>query len=248
MKTRATFGSILIAAVLASAAIVIPSKDKLLTAEPSSSTEIPTRRGVLRASFEKDGGSARFIRLVEWNPERAIREVMSLPISPQRDEVLLCVAAERIRTDSNQAFNLGASLPVSPERDDLLLRAIRELALSDPEAAIARAKSFVSGGSAFSERLIAAALVEWSEVDPHAAACMAALELREGKVQDDAVVSIAQRWHQKDAQAAEAWVDSFPPVELRSAAIAAFGSHSTRGTHMSLDTPSPTCVDHDRFQ
>jgi hypothetical protein len=249
MKTRLPLASALIAAaaLLAVAMLVESSNELPLTIREHSSSETIARRHGSRVSLEVNREIDRFIRLVEWNPDRAIREVMSLPMSTNRDEVLLCVAAEIVREDCSQAFDLGSSLPASPERDELLLRAIRELALADREAAIVRARSFVADDPLLLERLLAAVLVEWSETDSPAAASMAALELSEGKVQDDAVVSIVQRWYQKDPEAAVAWVMSFAPGELRSAAIAAIGSHLDQWSGLPMETVNPPSIEPDDF-
>lgn len=227
MKSRVPFAFILIAAgaLLAAAMMVETSSQSLVATKERPMGGGTVRREVRRASFERDEAFDRIIRLVEQDPEVAISEAMSLGASPDRDEVLMGVAAELVRANPHQALELGVSLPDSLERDELLLRAIRELALSDHEDAIHWAKSFESADLSVVDRLLAAALVEWSEANPHAAASMAALELSEGRIQDDAVVSIAQRWHQRDPEAAEAWVSSFSEGELRSSAIAAIGSN-----------------------
>ena len=227
MKSRVPFAFILIAAgaLLAAAMMVETSSQSLVAVKGLSMDTATVRRQGVRTSVQRNEVFDRIIRLVEQDPEVAISEAMSLGASPDRDEVLMGVAAELVRANPHQALELGVSLPDSLERDELLLRAIRELALSDHEDAIHWAKTFESADLSVVDRLLAAALVEWSEANPHAAASMAALELSEGRIQDDAVVSIAQRWHQRDPEAAEAWVSSFSEGELRSSAIAAIGSN-----------------------
>ena len=88
-------------------------------------------------------------------------------------------------------------------------------ALADPAAAIDVAKSI--SDEPLRERLFATALVEWSEVDSEAAARAAALEVREGCIHDDAIVSISQRWA---LTAPEAAAEPFPPGRTPEAAKA----------------------------
>jgi hypothetical protein len=129
---------------------------------------------------------------------------------------LLELIRELISTDAPKAFAIAAELPPDPERDDVLIWSIREWALADPLPAIERAGA--TADEPLRERLLAAAFVEWSQIDPIAAARAAALQLREGRLQDDAVVAIAQRWAQASPNDASAWIDEWASAELQNAA------------------------------
>ena len=118
-----------------------------------------------------------------------------------------------MRSDFREAIRLAETLQSSPQRDEVLERAVREWALTDAAGAIAHAKSFID--ESLRERLLAAAFVEWSETDPVAAASSAATELREGRIQDNAIVSISQRWAQIAPAEASAWIESFPQSGLQ---------------------------------
>ncbi|MEO7101161.1 MAG: hypothetical protein ABI162_17545 [Luteolibacter sp.] len=166
----------------------------------------------------------RLVRLTETDPGQAAREVSVLPESSRRTDLLLEIASELVRTDFHEALKLAETLPSSPPCAEVLERAVREWALADPAGAIAHAKSFID--EALRERLLAAAFVEWSETDPVAAASAAATELREGRIQDNAIVSISQRWTKIAPAEASAWIESFPQSDLQDDARAEIHSHS----------------------
>jgi hypothetical protein len=178
--------------------------------------ETALRHQVRNEKPEQRGELPRLVRLAASDPEQAVREASALPESSQRNDILLAAAAELVRTDCRAALEIAETLPPSPPRNEVLERAIREWGLTDPAGAIARAKSF--SDEPLRERLYAAALVEWSGTDPVAAARLAAIELREGRIQDDAIVSISQRWAQIAPAEAASWIESFPPSDLQDAA------------------------------
>jgi hypothetical protein len=67
--------------------------------------------------------------------------------------------------------------------------------------------------------ILAAGFVAWSETEPANAATRALEKLPAGRLLDDTLVSIVQRWAQTDARAAAAWVERFPECPLRAAAV-----------------------------
>jgi hypothetical protein len=144
------------------------------------------------------------------------REVAVSSSAAQEARGMLGRIRELISTDARKAFAMATELPPGPECDDVLVWSIREWALADPLPAIDRARA--TADEPLRERLLAAALVEWSQIDPVAAARAAALELREGRVQDNAVVAITQRWVQVAPDDAAAWIHDFAPGELQDAA------------------------------
>jgi hypothetical protein len=214
MKRRVTCGLLLFTAASLLVA-VLREKSTLPAAAADLGGRQPTRRD--RAAEQPD--PRRLLRLAVADPARARREAGELSDPARRTQALLEIAGEMVRSDARAAFAVAADLPPGPEREDVLLRAIREWALADPLPAIEGAKA--TADEPLRERLFAAALVEWSEAAPEQAARAAALDLHEGRIQDDAVVSIAQRWAQASPAPAAAWVESFPPGGLRDAARSA---------------------------
>jgi hypothetical protein len=69
------------------------------------------------------------------------------------------------------------------------------------------------------QTVLASELVAWSETEPANAATRAVKTLPAGRMLDDTLVSIVQRWAQTDARAAAAWVERFPEGSLRAAAV-----------------------------
>jgi hypothetical protein len=67
--------------------------------------------------------------------------------------------------------------------------------------------------------VLAGESVAWAKQDPESAADLAVQELPAGRLQEDTVISIIQRWAQQAPEAAAAWVDQFPPGPLRTVAI-----------------------------
>lgn len=61
--------------------------------------------------------------------------------------------------------------------------------------------------------------IVWSASAPVDAATWALNELPPGRLLDDTVVSIVQRWAQRDMDGATAWVEQFPEGALRAAAV-----------------------------
>lgn len=177
------------------------------------SRKAPLLREARNGTREEHADWTRLVRLAETDPGHAAREISALPQSSRRTDLLLEIAAELVRSDFREAIRLAETLQSSPQRDEVLERAVREWALTDAAGAIAHAKSFID--ESLRERLLAAAFVEWSETDPVAAASSAATELREGRIQDNAIVSISQRWAQIAPAEASAWIESFPQSGLQ---------------------------------
>jgi hypothetical protein len=68
-------------------------------------------------------------------------------------------------------------------------------------------------------QLVAVVATVLSQSDAASAAEIALSALSPGRMQDDAVVGIVQRWTQRDAASAAAWVAAFPEGALRTAAV-----------------------------
>jgi hypothetical protein len=138
----------------------------------------------------------------------------------ERENALLHVANEAVRSHPQQAFELARELPPSEVRNNILLHAGAELAaIENAEFALTFASEVTD--ESLRERLRAAVFATWADTDPSAAATEAAQQLPSRRPQHDAVVGIVQRWSRTDPTAASAWVNSFPDAELRSTAVTA---------------------------
>jgi hypothetical protein len=150
----------------------------------------------------------------------AIAWVGQMPDGEEKNRARLNVALEAARTEPETAVEIASDLPSSPERDEMILHAATQWAAADPANASVWAQALEDGP--LRERLLALIATTWGESDPAAAAKLAIEGLSAGKTQNDALVSIVQRWTQKDAAAVGAWVSNFPEGALRSAAMENF--------------------------
>jgi len=135
----------------------------------------------------------------------------------ERTSVIMTVAYEAVRDDPVQGLNLAAQLPVSQSRDELLVQGARQWAVHAPEAAAQWAAQIDPGETR--DRLISAICTAWSENDPEKAASLVLRELPAGKLQEDAAISILQRWTQKEPDKAMNWALDFPAGDLRETAL-----------------------------
>jgi hypothetical protein len=147
----------------------------------------------------------------------AIKWVLSQSAGEARNKLLITLGHEWVRTNPKDVISLAVSLPVSPERDQMMTRAAAEWAVTDGSAALSWAR-----GIAEPERraqTLAGVAVAISEQDPEAAANVVANELTAGRLQDDAVVAIVQRWAQTKPEDAAAWVSHFSDGQLFNASV-----------------------------
>jgi hypothetical protein len=157
------------------------------------------------------------IAWVNHEPQAAIAWVRDLPDESERSELLLVGSGEMVRTDPVSALRLAVELPASAGVDEIIRRAATEWAAEDPAAAMAWAETI--SDEPLRQAVLAAELVAWSETAPPNAATRALEKLPAGRLLDNTLVSIVQRWAQTDAEAAAAWVERFPDGQLRAAAV-----------------------------
>lgn len=129
------------------------------------------------------------------------------------------VAIERARSEPAQALDLAAGLPASADRDECLAHCVAQWAANAPTEAAAWAGAVADG--ALRARLLSRVVVAMADSDPQSAAKLAAVALPPGREQARAAVAVAQRWGQRDADAARGWVDMFPDADLRQDGLAA---------------------------
>ena len=137
----------------------------------------------------------------------------------ERGNSLLAVAGEMTGTDPAAALSLAVDLPPSAARDEFLLHAASEWAGLDSKSAMEWGQKIEN--PELRAQMLAAIATGFAEKDPAAAATLAAQSLPAGRAQDDAVVSIVQRWVQQSPEQAAAWVAAFPEGQLRDTALEA---------------------------
>lgn len=138
----------------------------------------------------------------------AARWATQLPEGEDRENGLAQVAFEGARTQPIFALELTDKLAPTDARDELIRHAARQWASQDPASVVAWASDL--SNSLLREQILADIAPAWGESDPTSAAEMALKSIGDGKLQQDALVGIAQNWVQKEPDRAAAWVLEFP--------------------------------------
>lgn len=158
--------------------------------------------------------------VVEWantDLSSTVEWARQLPDATEQQTLLLAAANEAVRTDPVEALRLAVQFSEGTEGGETIRRAAMEWASKDAAGAMNWAKTIPD--EALRHTVLAAEMVAWSETAPENAAALAVETLPEGRMLDDTVVSIVQRWAQTAPQAAAAWVECFPDGSLRTAAL-----------------------------
>jgi len=158
--------------------------------------------------------------LASWvtrNLAEATNWAGQLPEGESKYQALLFVAAEAVRTDPGAALKITCDLPASSERDALLSRVTSEWTAGAPADALAWVAQI--SDAPLRAQLTAAIASTLAQSDSATAAQLALTSLEPGALRDTVVVGIVQRWTQRDAASAAAWVAKFPEGDLRAAAI-----------------------------
>lgn len=133
-----------------------------------------------------------------------------------RESAVVQVAYELARTDPLQALSRAVEIQSDSGREELMDYAAIQWAAKQPEEAAAWARKVEDGD--LRQRLLAGIYSAWGDSDPSAAATAAVRSMEAGRDQNDAVVSIVQRWAQREPDIAATWVAAFPESELRDTA------------------------------
>lgn len=134
----------------------------------------------------------------------ALTWTLQMPDGDVREMVLSTLGYEAARQEPLRALEIGLSLKPGRERLDLLVHATGQWATQNPEAA---GNWALSGDSAEDkERLVCAVAVAAGQVAPEFSLRLAIEQLPAGALQNGVVISIIQRWAQKDPAAAAMWV------------------------------------------
>lgn len=157
---------------------------------------------------------------VEWantDLNSTVEWARKLPDATEQQTLLLATANEAVRTDPVEALRLAVEFPVGTEGDETIRRAAMEWASQDPAGAMDWAKTIPD--EALRHIVLAAEMVAWSDSAPGPAAAFALENLPAGRLLDDTLVSIVQRWAQMSPREAATWVGRFPEGALRATAI-----------------------------
>lgn len=147
----------------------------------------------------------------------ALAWVRQLPESAERNTALIALAYEAARSAPMEAFQMAAELPDGGVREDLIRHTANQWADLNPQEAVAWASKVED--ETLRQQLLAGITTAWADKEPVAAASAAADLLPPGRVQDDAVVGIVQRWVQTEPAQAAAWAVSFPTGPLQETAV-----------------------------
>ncbi len=169
---------------------------------------------------QQDGRDTLTTVLAKWagsDIDEALAWANQLPEGEGKHRAKLILGHEAARTDPETALTLARDLPPSSARDELIAHAVAQWAASAPEDAAAWVEQQEAGPSR--DTLFAALATVWADSDPSAAARYALDHLPPGRLQDNALVGIVQRWTQQDPVAVAAWVERFPEEPLKAAAM-----------------------------
>lgn len=147
----------------------------------------------------------------------AIKWVLSRAPGEARNKLLITLGHEWVRTNPKDVIILAENLPGSPERDQMMTRAAAEWAVTDGSAALTWAREITEPDRR--AQTLAGVAVAFSEQHPEAAANVVTNELTPGRLQDDAVVAIVQRWARTKPEDAAAWVSHFSDGQLFNASV-----------------------------
>lgn len=157
---------------------------------------------------------------VEWSNTNLLEATgwaKTLGDETERTAAISAVAGEAVRSQPLMALQIALDLPASQQRGDLIQRGAMQWASEDAASAVAWVRQ-IPAGDVRNQTLSGVAIV-WSASAPVDAATWALNELPPGRLLDDTVVSIVQRWAQRDMDGATAWVEQFPEGALRAAAV-----------------------------
>ena len=149
--------------------------------------------------------------------DQAIAWMRQLPEGHERWNALLTVASEAARTRPIDAIEIACELPESQERTDLLRHASAQWASSAPGDALKWTSEIQD--DALRETLLASTITAIANSDPVGAATFAVKSMSPGRLKNDTLVSVVQRWAQRDPEGAAAWIAQMSGGDLRTASL-----------------------------
>ncbi len=192
-----------------------------LLSNPSSAGDAGL--GLIRAwADDNEGLVAHWIEVLarawgDQNLPQAPALIQELKDQAERLARLPATAYEIAQTQPEEAIRLAMGLPNGSAREALIAHSALEWAANDPQAAAKWAEGTKPGAAR--EKALRAVATALGDTDPIAAATLALNSMKAGRPMEDALVSIVQRWAQKDPANAAAWVAQFPDGSLRDAAV-----------------------------
>jgi hypothetical protein len=151
------------------------------------------------------------------DPTNAMKWAESFPDDAARRQALAAVAGEAIRSQPLLALEIAVELPAGPQQVDLVRRGAMQWTSEDAGSAVAWIKQIPADD--LRNQAMSGAAIVWSASEPVAAANLALEELPPGRLLDDTVISIVERWAQQQPEAATGWADQFAAGPLRNAAL-----------------------------
>ncbi len=143
------------------------------------------------------------------DPDSAVQWVARLADSDERDTILSCVCFQVADANPHQAIEILEQQDQNNRRDMMLGNLAQQWAAQDLEATIAWANNYPPGENR--DNLFRHIALAESQAKPAAAADLVAGQISPGPIQDEAAISVLQRWAGQDFTAAAGWVDLFPP-------------------------------------
>ena len=170
-------------------------------------------RGLQEGPMRTAAFTAVALQRSEGDAPGAMAWARGLGTSSAETTAALQVATELGTAAPTAALDLAAALPASPERDQCLAHCVAQWAAVEPSAAATWAGAVED--EELRSRLLSRVVTAMADQDPWAAADLTAVALPPGPVQASAAVAVAQRWAQRDPEAARSWAAGFPDTRLR---------------------------------
>lgn len=153
------------------------------------------------------------------DPEAATAWAGTLSNGSESQSALFAIASNEVFANPARALTMLSQMPASNQRDNLIERAVSTW------SEIASADTLQWAGqipeSTLRERIIGTIATTLAGQAPDAAAHLVLEEMSAGPEQENTILAIIQRWAPIDKAAALAWVDKFPPGDLRDRASSA---------------------------
>lgn len=147
------------------------------------------------------------------DPDAALSWARGLPEEGHRQQALVGIGNEVVFRDPQQAIELGREAGTGPVAEALLNQAAAVWAAKDPEAAAGWASEVTD--SELRQKLIVGVATAWADLDPHAASMLVIDSMKEGSLEENALVGIVQRLAFRDMESARDWVARFPEGRMR---------------------------------
>ena len=198
---------------------------KFATELPAGEAGSSFLRDLLVAWAKSDAAAA-----LQWSDQRPAES------DRRTTRETICIAVAE--ADPRHALELAVGHDADQDESGSLLESLTmQWAEVDLESALAWVKE--QPGGEWHDRLIARAAFILSKSDPHAAACSVAGDMESGPRQTEAIISVLHQWAKLDVERAAAWVEDFPPGDLRDRALGELGSVDMRSTRRGQDVHAP---------